>query len=202
MGFSNWLLFALAGLGLAITPGPNGLLALTHGAIYGTRKTISTILGAVIGFGVVIGISLFGIGALLQANDGLLVVLKWLGGGYLVFLGIQVWRSPAIGSAEAASTSLGGGAMFRAGFLAAVSNPKGILFFVAFLPQFVEPERPLIFQFLIMSLTYMVIEFLYEFFAAALSGKIQPLLKKSGKNFNRFFGLVFIAIGIFLPLRG
>lgn len=92
--------------------------------------------------------------------------------------------------------------MFRAGFLAAVSNPKGILFFVAFLPQFVEPERPLIFQFLIMALTYMVIEFLYEFFAAALSGKIQPLLKKSGNNFNRFFGLVFIAIGIFLPLRG
>lgn len=202
MSLSNWLVYAIAALGLSLTPGPNGLLALTHGAIHGTKKTLATIFGGVLGFGFVIGISLFGIGALLQAADGLLVVLKWFGGGYLVFLGIQVWRSPAIGSDSSADISARRGSLFRAGFLSAVSNPKGILFFVAFLPQFVEPDRSLFIQFIVMALTFMVIEFCYELAVATLSGKIQPLLKKSGKNFNRFFGLVFIAIGVFLPLRG
>jgi len=70
------------------------------------------------------------------------------------------------------------------------------------LPQFVDPDRPLFIQFLVMAGTFMVIEFFYELSVASLSGKIQPWLKKSGKNFNRFFGLVFMTIGVLLPLRG
>ena len=103
MELSNWLLYTAAALGLSLTPGPNGLLALTHGALYGTRRTIATILGGGLGFTIVIGLSMFGIGALLAANAELIFWLKWLGGAYLVFLGIQVWRSEPIGTAAAKS---------------------------------------------------------------------------------------------------
>ncbi len=202
MDLQTWLLYTLAAVGLSLTPGPNGLLALTHGALYGTRKTIFTILGGSVGFTAVIGLSMFGIGALLAANVGLLVVLKWLGGAYLVFLGIQVWRSPSLAESRTEVKSASGGKLFQAGLLSAISNPKGILFFVAFLPQFIEPTGSILIQFLIMAATFVVIEFFYELLVASLADKIQPWLRRVGKNFNRVFGSVFIAIGALLPLRG
>jgi threonine/homoserine/homoserine lactone efflux protein len=202
MELQTWLLYTLAALGLSLTPGPNGLLALTHGALYGTRKTVFTILGGSLGFTAIIGLSMFGIGALLAANLGLLVVLKWLGGAYLIFLGVQVWRSPPLAESRSEVRNSAGMKLFRAGLLSAISNPKGILFFVAFLPQFINPASSLLIQFLIMAITFVVIEFLYELLVAALADKIQPWLRRVGRNFNRVFGSVFIAIGALLPLRG
>ena len=202
MEFGTWVLYAAAAVGLSLTPGPNGLLALTHGALYGTKKTLATIFGGLLGFAAVIGMSMFGIGALLQASADLLTVLKWLGGAYLVWLGIQVWRSEPLGLAspsgkpEAKSSQL-----FSQGFLSAVTNPKGILFFVAFLPQFIDPNSSLFLQFVIMAATFVFVEFWYELMVAALADRIQPWLKKVGKNFNRVFGSVFMAIGVLLPLR-
>ena len=159
MEFSNWLVYALAAVGLSLTPGPNGLLALTHGALYGVRSTISTILGGLLGFATVIAMSMFGIGALLQASLELLTVLKWVGGAYLVWLGIQVWRSSPIGvsegNADSGSTNL---RRFSQGLLSAVTNPKGILFFVAFLPQFIDPEVSLLTQFVVMAATFVFVE--------------------------------------------
>ncbi len=202
MDLDNWLLYTAAAVGLSLTPGPNGLLALTHGALYGARKTIFTILGGSLGFALVIALSMFGIGALLAANVGLLVVLKWLGGAYLIWLGIQVWRSPSLADSRGKAISSSGVALFQAGLLSALSNPKGILFFVAFLPQFIDPASSLLIQFLVMAATFVVIEFFYELLVAALADRIQPWLKRVGRNFNRVFGSVFIAIGALLPLRG
>lgn len=202
MELQTWLLYTLAALGLSLTPGPNGLLALTHGALYGAKRTVATILGGSLGFTIVIGLSMFGIGALLAANIGLLVVLKWVGGAYLIFLGIQVWRSPSLADSRGANTGSSNRSLFQAGLLSAISNPKGILFFVAFLPQFIDPINSLVIQFIAMAATFVVIEFIYEFMVAALADKIQPWLRRVGKNFNRVFGSVFIAIGALLPLRG
>ncbi|CAB4545314.1 MAG: LysE family translocator [Actinobacteria bacterium] len=202
MELQTWLLYTLAALGLSLTPGPNGLLALTHGALYGAKRTVATILGGSLGFTIVIGLSMFGIGALLAANIGLLVVLKWVGGAYLIFLGIQVWRSPSLADSRGANTGSSNRSLFQAGLLSAISNPKGILFFVAFLPQFIDPINSLVIQFIVMAATFVVIEFIYEFMVAALADKIQPWLRRVGKNFNRVFGSVFIAIGALLPLRG
>lgn len=201
MELSTWLLYTAAAAGLSLTPGPNGLLALTHGALYGTKRTIATILGGSVGFATIIALSMFGIGALLAANADLIFWLKWLGGAYLVFLGIQVWRSEPLGAAAVDGKSTPG-KLFQAGLLSAVTNPKGTLFFVAFLPQFIEPTQSLLLQFVIMAATFVVIEFAYEISVASAADKIQPWLKRVGKNFNRVFGSVFIAIGILLPLRG
>ena len=203
MEFSNWLIYFLAVLGLTFTPGPNGLLALTHGAIYGSRKTIATILGGSVGFATVIGLSMFGIGALLAASAELLIVMKFVGGAYLIWLGIQVWRSPSLGEAKAAvSVDVSSFSLFRQGALAALTNPKGILFFVAFLPQFIDPTISLLTQFVVMAATFVIIEFLYEYAVASLANKIKPFLAKFGKKVNRIFGGIFMVIGVALPLRG
>jgi len=196
-------LYALAAIGLSLTPGPNGLLALTHGALHGTKKTLATIAGGSLGFGLIIGLSMFGIGALLTKWVGLLVIMKWLGGAYLVWLGIQLIRSEPINISRSKNTdSAGFRTLFGQGLISAVSNPKGILFFVAFLPQFVNPRESLFTQFLLMAMTFIVIEFAYEFTVALLADRIKPLLVRAGKNFNSVCGGVFIAIGVLLPLRG
>ena len=203
MTWQTWSLYALAAIGLSLTPGPNGLLALTHGAMHGTKKTLATIAGGSLGFGLIIGLSMFGIGALLTTWVGLLVIMKWLGGAYLVWLGIQVIRSEPIDISR--SKNAGNGklrTLFSQGLISAISNPKGILFFVAFLPQFVNPRESLFTQFLLMAMTFIVIEFVYEFTVASLADRIKPFLVRAGKNFNRVFGGVFIAIGVLLPLRG
>ena len=201
MELSTWTLYAIAAVGLSLTPGPNGLLALTHGALYGSKRTLATIFGGLTGFAVVIAASLFGIGAILAANAGLLTWLKWIGGAYLVFLGIQIWRSEAIGNAPVKPTSGSSKNLYSQGLLSAVSNPKGILFFVAFLPQFVDPNRSLWLQFLILAGTFLFVEFFYELAVAVFANKVQPFLKRAGKNFNRFFGGVFGVLGVLLPLR-
>jgi threonine/homoserine/homoserine lactone efflux protein len=203
MELTNWLIYFVAVLGLTLTPGPNGLLALTHGAIYGSKKTIATILGGSVGFATVIGLSMFGIGALLAASAQLLIVMKFLGGAYLIWLGIQVWRSPSLGEASPKALSdVSSVSLFRQGALAALTNPKGILFFVAFLPQFIDPAISLITQFVVMAATFVVIEFIYEYVVASAANRIKPWLARFGKNVNRVFGGIFMAIGVALPLRG
>jgi threonine/homoserine/homoserine lactone efflux protein len=146
---------------------------------------------------------MFGIGALLAASVEILTVLKFAGGAYLVFLGISVWRAPVIGTQEPEpSKEVKNIYLFRQGALAALTNPKGILFFVAFLPQFIDPQISLVSQFVVMALTFVVIEFVYEYVVASLANTLKPALAKFGKRVNQVFGGVFIAIGIALPLRG
>jgi threonine/homoserine/homoserine lactone efflux protein len=162
-----------------------------------------TIAGGALGFTSVIAVSLFGIGALLAASSELLVVLKWVGGAYLVWLGIGVWRSPAMGATQGPDqrviTRVN---VFRQGLLASITNPKGILFFVAFLPQFLSEDIPLLTQFLVMAITFVGIEIITETVIALGAAKIQPLLARFGKRFNRVFGAMFMLIGVLLPLRG
>jgi threonine/homoserine/homoserine lactone efflux protein len=132
-----------------------------------------------------------------------LTVLKWAGGAYLVWLGIQVWRSPPIGIGE--RTPAGPRArlsLFRQGALSALTNPKGLLFFAAFLPQFIDPARSLFVQFVIMAGTFAAIEIAYEVVIASMAHGINPWLRRAGRRFNQACGGVFIAIGAALPLRG
>jgi threonine/homoserine/homoserine lactone efflux protein len=203
MDLHIWLIYLLAATGLSLSPGPNGLLALTHGALHGRGKASYTIAGGAIGFVAVIALSMFGIGALLQSSIVWLTVMKWVGGAYLVWLGIQVWRSPPIGLDAVRSVEPRSGAsLFRQGFLSAVTNPKGLLFFAAFLPQFIDPARSLLVQFAIMAGTFAAIEIATELFIATMAHRVSPWLKRVGKRFNQACGGVFVAIGLALPLRG
>ena len=203
MELHTWLIYLLAATGLSLSPGPNGMLALTHGALHGRRKALYTVAGGACGFVIVIALSMFGIGALLQASLTWLTVMKWVGGLYLVWLGIQVWRSPPIGvDVRGAPAPRAPWSLFRQGALSALTNPKGLLFFAAFLPQFIDPHRSLWLQFVIMASTFAAIEIATELFIASMAHRISPWLKRVGRRFNQACGGVFVAIGAALPLRG
>ncbi|KDE38448.1 Homoserine/homoserine lactone efflux protein [Nitrincola lacisaponensis] len=200
MALETWLIYFLATLGLSLTPGPNSLLALTHGAIHGPVSTLRTIAGGAAGFACVIALSMFGIASVLTLAENLLLVMKILGGLYLVWLGIQVWRSPAPGQPGVTVDQVCGWNMARQGFLAALSNPKVILFFAAFLPQFIDPGRDLWLQFLVMMLTFVLVECLAELLIAGFANSVSNWLGRCGKGFNRVCGGLFVAIGAGLPL--
>ncbi len=202
MAFDTWLLFLATSIGMSLSPGPNGLLALTHGALHGSRKTMFTIAGGLLGFTVIMALCMFGIGALIKTSAVWLTVLKWAGGAYLAWLGIKLWRSPPVAvqtrGSNAAATEW---SLFRQGLLSAATNPKGLLFFSALLPQFIDPQRSLFVQFAVMAGTYAVTEFMTEYALASAANRIRPWLARVGRHFNRVCGGIFVAIGAALPLR-
>jgi threonine/homoserine/homoserine lactone efflux protein len=205
MAPDTWLIYLLAAIGLSLSPGPNGLLALTHGALHGHRRTLFTIFGGALGFVAVIALSMFGIGALLKTSAHALLVMKWVGGAYLVWLGVQVWRAPSVGAGLTLSGSAGhrsARSLFQQGALSAFTNPKAVLFFAAFLPQFIDPARSLWLQFVVLAGTFALVEILTEWLIAGMAHRLRPWLQRVGKRFNQACGGVFVLIGAWLPLRG
>ncbi|MGF1701914.1 LysE family translocator [Photobacterium makurazakiensis] len=201
MSFETWLLYLFAVTGLAFAPGPNGLLALSHGAMYGKKKALATISGGISGFVILIALSMFGIGAVMLASSQALTVFKWVGGGYLIYLGVQLWRSPSIQIGELkAEDHRSNLSLFRQGALAAVSNPKVLLFFGAFLPQFMSPDHSLLQQFFVMAATFAVVEFCVEYLLACTAYTLRPWLERKGKIFNKSCGGIFALLGASLPL--
>lgn len=208
MSLDLWLVYLAAAVGLSLTPGPNGLLALTHGANFGLRPTVWTVLGGALGFLTIIALSLAGLGALLAASETAFVVAKWIGGAYLVWLGVRLWRSPAPAIAVPEGTEAEGtvravagpGAprLFAQGLVVSVSNPKAIIFFAAFLPQFMVPGTPFALQLLLLGGTFVVVEIVYELMLAGLAGRIAPWLGRHGRLFNRAAGGTFVGIGALL----
>ncbi|ARS51246.1 amino acid transporter LysE [Ectopseudomonas mendocina] len=201
MALELWLVYFVATLGLALTPGPNSLLALTHGGLYGARMALATILGGVVGFSTLIALAMFGLSALLKTAPNALLALKWIGGAYLIWLGVQLWRTPALLPGLALDSARPKVfTLFRQGLLSALSNPKVILFYGAFLPQFVDPQRCLAVQFVVMAATFAVVEFLVELLLALLAFRVRPWLQRGGRAFNRSCGALFVLIGVALPL--
>jgi homoserine/homoserine lactone efflux protein len=202
MSIELWLLYLVASVGLSLTPGPNGLLALTHGACFGLRRSVGTVLGGAAGFLLLIAASLAGLGALLAASEQAFTVAKWIGAAYLVYLGIKVWRSPAaivaVGPGAADASGARPSDLFRQGFLVAVSNPKALVFFAAFLPQFIVPGLPYWLQLAVLGGTFVVVEILYELMLAGLAHPIAPWLTRHGRLFNRIAGGTFVGMGVVL----
>jgi threonine/homoserine/homoserine lactone efflux protein len=198
MSLDLWLLYCAAAIGLSLTPGPSGLLSLTHGACYGFRPTVWTVLGGALGFLVLIAASLAGMGALLAASERAFTVAKWIGAAYLVYLGLRLWRSPAPVVKLAVGRAAGGAKplrLFNQGFLVAASNPKCLIFFAAFLPQFMVPGTPYAIQLLVLGGTFVVVEVAYELALAGAAQRIAPWLARHGRWFNRAAGATFVGMG-------
>jgi homoserine/homoserine lactone efflux protein len=199
MTLEFWLFYVLTSVGLSLTPGPNGLLALTHGARFGFRPTVFTVLGGCLGFFLLIAASLAGLGALLAASERAFSLAKWIGAAYLVYLGIRVWRAPPpvvpAMQADSVPPETRPIRLFQEGFLVAVSNPKGLIFFAAFLPQFMVPGLSFFAQLVILGGTFVAVEFTYELLLARTAQRVAPWLGRHGKLFNRAAGTAFIGMG-------
>jgi threonine/homoserine/homoserine lactone efflux protein len=142
MSLSLWLAYVAAVFVISGTPGPNMLLSMTHGIHHGLSGTFSTMLGLLAGLAVVLSISLGGLGAVLLASAYAFEVIKYAGAAYLIYLGVKIWQSAdAELTTEGRPDAKGVGARFRIGVLVSLSNPKAILFGVAFFPQFLDRSQ-------------------------------------------------------------
>lgn len=201
MPFDTWLLYLVTCCGIAIVPGPNALLVLTHGAIHGRRKTLFTISGGVLGFAVVLSFCALGLGALIQASATWFTALKVVGGLYLIWLGFGLWRSAPVSLEAAVTTSLRSWSLFRQGLVSAISNPKALLLFTAFIPPFLDPHRSLIAQTAAIALTYAGVEFVVEYLVASAAHRVRPWLARTGRRFNKVCGGFFVLFGLALPVH-
>lgn len=202
MTLQHWAVYLVAAIGLSLTPGPNGLLALTHGMRFGWRRSVATLLGGTLGFLLLIAISMVGLGALLAASERAFTIAKWAGAAYLVYLGIKTWRAPVADTSDGAtpwsSQHAPAHALFRDGFLVATSNPKAVIFFAAFLPQFMVSDVAWPLQFAVLGGTFTVVEFAYELLLAGSAHRVAPGLKNHARAVNRAAGGLFVGIGIVL----
>jgi threonine/homoserine/homoserine lactone efflux protein len=177
------LTFALVSfIGIA-TPGPTVLLALSNGSRHGVGRSIYGMIGAVLSDFVLIGAVALGLGALLAASEFWFSVVKWVGMGYLAFLGVMMLRSKGALDQALRNTENGSAsrlALFLRSFLVAVTNPKGYLFFSAFLPQFVVADAPQVPQYVALALVFASIDFLVMLLYALLGSQAVRMLKTSG----------------------
>lgn len=201
MPFDTWLLYLITCFGIAVVPGPNALLVLTHGALHGSRRTLFTISGGVLGFAVVLALCALGLGALIQASATWFTVLKVAGGLYLIWLGWGLWRSAPVSLEPTGATSFRRWSLFRQGLVSALSNPKALLLFTAFIPPFLDPHRSIIAQTAAIALTYAVVEFVVEYMVASAAHRVRPWLARTGRRFNKVCGGVFVVFGLALPIH-
>jgi threonine/homoserine/homoserine lactone efflux protein len=204
MSIELWVVFLLASVALALTPGPNALLCLDHGARHGFGRAGFTALGSVTAMLGMVAASMAGLGALMLASAGAFTALKWAGAAYLVWLGVRLVRAPGFAGAAAAPGAgrrrISRRAAFGQGALVMLSNPKTILFFTTFLPQFMHASMPLMPQFVVLGLTLGLVELGVELALAGAAGRLAPYLRRNARAFNRLTGGAFIAIGCMVAL--
>ena len=203
---STALLFALIPtfFFVSVTPGMCMTLALTLGMTVGIRRTMWMMLGELFGVGLVAVSVVIGVAALIVQYPQLFVVLKLAGGGYLLYLGIQLWRSRGKMAIDlnGAPNNTGRLQLATQGFITAVANPKGWAFFIALLPPFIDPARPLVSQMVILLTVILTLEAM-SLMVYALGGKsLSKALQKSGnvRLMNRIAGTLMIGVAGWLAL--
>ena len=204
MTLSTYLLYVAAVALLIATPGPTMLMCMTNALNHGPRRAMTSVAGSVTAVLVVMTLSAMGLGALLAASETAFTTAKLIGAAYLIWLGIKTFRSEA--SALVAADAQEGGPSRRSfylqGLLVGASNPKAVLFFAAFFPQFLNPAAPMVPQFAILALTFMAFEFTVLTTCALSVSRLAPMLRKSGpvRWINRICGGLFTLMGGLLLL--
>jgi len=198
----NWHLFSaflLITFVLVIVPGPIVTLVIATGASRGIRAALQTVIGTTLGNAVLLGCIALGLSWILKTSAQVFDVLRLVGAAYLVWLGIQAWRHAGRLS-EAAPP--GGHVHAWRGFLVAITNPKTIAFFTAFLPQFLDPSLPLARQLWVMCAVTVVLAGLLDaaWGIAAGAGRGFFLRRANAQWLGRLSGLVLIGGGLWLTL--
>jgi threonine/homoserine/homoserine lactone efflux protein len=198
MPLDLWFAFALASALLLASPGPTVMLVVSY-AIGGGRQTgWATVPGVALGDFTAMTISLLGAGAVLAASATLFTMLKLAGAAYLVWLGVQLWRADPSGQELAAAAQPARShAMFWHAYAVTALNPKSIVFFIAFVPQFVTPGRALLPQFVVLELTFVALAAANAALWAVLAGQVRARFRSRSvlRLINRAAGSLLIAAG-------
>lgn len=197
MSFDLWLTFVAASTALLLIPGPTVLLVLSYALSKGRTVAVASAAGVALGDLIAMSASLLGLGAVVLASATAFTVLKWAGAAYLVWLGIRLIRSaPSEGLAPAADISSRG--VF--GHTAAVTalNPKSIAFFIAFVPQFIRPDAPLLPQFAILVSTFVGLAAINALAWALAADRLRRIIAKPPvlAAITRAGGATLIGMGV------
>ncbi len=199
ISFQLWLAFAAAAAVVIAIPGPTTLMVTGHAMSSGTRVALASLLGVALGDFTAIAGSVLGLGAVLAASAEAFTVLKWIGAAYLIYLGVKLWRAPAgpRGAAVAGSRRSRPRAIAES-FSVTLLNPKGLLFFAAFLPQFIDPHRPVLPQVVVLALTFEILAASSLAFYVFMMARARRLMDspRAIKIMNRTGGTMLIGAGL------
>lgn len=204
MSFEVWLAFVFSSAILLVIPGPTILTVISYSIAQGRRANVPLVAAVALGDSTALALSLLGLGALLAASAFWFVVLKTVGGLYLLYLGLRMMRSGLAPSSLPEATPAAGSRwrMFANTYLVTALNPKGIIFFVAFLPQFIAPEADAARQLWVLAITFVLLAVanatLYAVFAASARNALAS--SRALRRFNVVGGSLLSVAGIWALL--
>jgi len=202
MSLQLYFAFVAACVALALLPGPIVTLVIGNGLRYGTRAALTNIAGAQAGLAIVIGIVAIGLTSLMATMGYWFDWVRFAGAAYLVWLGVKLIRAPAVGlDADAAPPPPPRGGFFLQGVLVLLSNPKVLVFFGAFIPQFMDMSRDHVSQVALLGVTFMVIAGMTDAMYALLSGRARLFFSaRRTRLVSRISGGCMIGGGLWLAL--
>lgn len=198
MTFETWAAFTLLEAALCLVPGPAVLFVMGQGLVQGPRPAMAASLGILSANTMYFAVSATGLGALLLASYEVFFAIKWLGAGYLVWLGVQALLARPEALAVTRAKPAGAWQVLRRGFVVQAANPKTMLFFGALLPQFVDPSRDVAVQLLVFGVTSVVVEFAVLSVYGGLAGRLRRFAIRPAVAlwFERAAGGLMVVAGI------
>ena len=204
MDLSTWLAFFAAAWAISLSPGAGAVAAMSAGLNHGFRRGYVMTFGLIAGIWTQVLVVGIGLGALIAASSLAFTVLKWLGVAYLVWLGVRQWRAPAlpINAAEGGAAQVTPAQLVRRGWIVNALNPKGTVFLLAVVPQFLDLAQPLAPQYALIAATLAFTDLVVMAGYTALAARVLRLLKAPAqiRALNRTFGALFVAAGALLAL--
>ncbi len=204
MELSTWLTFFAASWAISISPGPGAIASMSAGLNHGFKYGYVTIFGLVLGIWTQLLVVGVGLGALVAASATAFTVVKWLGVGYLVWLGIAQWRAPARPMVAVSSSDelISQRSLILRAWMINVVNPKGTVFLLAVVPQFMNLNAPLLPQYLTIGATLAFTDMVVMAGYTALASRVLGALKEPShiRAMNRTFGSLFVIAGSLLAL--
>jgi threonine/homoserine/homoserine lactone efflux protein len=200
MSLEVYIAYIVACIALALLPGPIVTLVIANGLRHGTRAALTNIAGVQLALLIVIGIVAIGLTSLMATMGYWFDWVRFAGAAYLVWLGVKLIREPVHGVQTEAPPPPRGG-FFLQGFLVALSNPKLLVFFGAFIPQFVDMQQPHLPQVALLGVSFMVVAGLTDATYALLAGRVRTFFsRRRTRLMSRVSGSCMIGGGIWLAL--
>ena len=199
MSIEIWIAFTLAAMVVLIVPGPTIILVISQAIAHGRRAVVPLTAGVTLGDFTAMTVSLLGLGAILASSAALFSMLKWIGAAYLIYMGIKLWRSTPESHALSLSASKASGvSLCKSAFIVTALNPKSIAFFVAFLPQFINPQTKALPQFIVLGATFLFLAALNAALYGFFAGQLRERMQRTGVHrfFNRCGGSALIGAGV------
>ncbi len=192
--------FVAASVVLILIPGPNVALIVANSLAHGARYGLVTVAGTSAAMVVQLGLTALGMTTLLGALAQGFEILRWIGVAYLVFLGLRAWRAPALDLTRARPEPRAARAILLRGFLVSLTNPKTLLFYAAFLPQFLDASGNVGRQLAILSVTFVALALVIDGGWALLAARLRGVLGVNGRLRNRLTGSLLMGAGLGLAL--